>query len=472
MNFLQAANEPGRGLEYVGEYGLDRDHVSSRMAQDGFAPRLNFGRNDPVHRRRVTEAARLMADAINGRIDPFLFKQALQPTDAIFVRHLAEKYPGLYPQGSLALRETMSYSDYSALTVDVLDRMLYGYYTAAPITNEPLVKKHTLRDFRIVARYEMDGGTTPWSAQVPPPGTTPNQAFPTVPHAPGEPPTERAMVQAALEVPGSTQRVTYQPQLYQGKMSVNWRALVNDDLGIFRDATQRLAIGGRRTIYQFITNLYCSSTGPSSTLFNSTFANIVNTTNGASKNNPSLDFQGLIDAVTVLEKQLDLDGQPITFEGQLYLVYGPGLETTAGALLNQVQNAYISVGGGTTNAQGFPSQLLNVNTQYVVRGMKPIQDKYLPITASGASGSIKNTQWYLFYDPNAQNRPALELGQLAGFETPQLYQKVPNTMRPGGGVEPMMGDWNTMDQEFKGCLVMGGAVIDGRSCVSSTGANA
>ena len=42
-------------------------------------------------------------------------------------------------------------------------------------------------------------------------------------------------------------------------------------------------------------------------------------------------------------------------------------------------------------------------------------------------------------------------------------------MRVGGGVDPMLGDFYTMDQEFKGLLVMGGTQGDGRSTVSSTG---
>lgn len=467
-------NSTGPGLQHAGGYSpMTREELGAQMQREGFAERVNFGRTDPVHRRRVREAARAMADCMQGRLDPFLYKQLLYPTHAVYREHLASMYPGLFPAtghyNGVRLVETMSYSDYSALTVDVLDRMLYGYYTAAPITNEPLVKKHPLRDFRVVARYEMDGATTPWSAVTPPPGVS--QAFPTVPHAPGEPPTERAMAQAAREVLGSTQRVTYQPQLYQGKMSVNWRALVNDDLGIFRDQVQRLAIGGRRTIYSFITSLYTSTTGLNTTLCNATFGNLMTAAavpSGVANHN--LDFQGLIDALTILEQQKDLDGQPITFDGQLYLVYGPSLETTAAALLNKVQQADISVGGGTTNAQGFPSQRLRVDTQFVTRNMKPIQDKYLPILITSAG--VKNTFWGLVYDPNAQARPAIELGQLTGFETPQLYQKVPNTMRVGGGVDPMMGDWNTMDQEYKGCLVMGGTQIDGRSVVFSTGQNA
>lgn len=440
--------------------------VRSSLLKEGY--RGHKRNMDPAHRRRVAEAARLFDDALNGRVDPFLFKQAFEPTDQVYVNWLQENYRGVFGgpyRDKIGLRETMSYSDYSALTVDILDRVLYEYYTAAPITNMPLVKKHNLRDFRAVARYEMDGGTTPWSQQVPPPGTA--QGFPTVPHGAGEPPTQRAMQQAAREVLGSTQRVTYQPQLYQGGMSVNWRALVNDDLGIFRDMTNRLAIGGRRTIYQYITSLYVDSNGPHATLYNSTFANIINIANGASSNNPALSYQGLIDAIAVIEKMLDIDGQPITFDGQLYLWYGPTLETTAGALLNSIGQADLSINGGTQNAQGFPTQRLRVDTQYVTRNMKPIQDKYIPLTCTAAG--TKNTMWGLMYEPAAQARPALELGFLTGYDSPQLFQKVPNTMRVGGGVDPMLGDFYTMDQEFKGVLVMGGTQIDGRSTVASTG---
>lgn len=478
MNFQQEMNEPGLAsshLQHAGRVGQDSRAVLDMIQEPNgaYSPRANGNRRDPVHRMRVHEAARAMSDVIHGRLDPFLYKQILNPTNRIYREHLRELYPRLFPRetaySDVALRETMSYSDYSALTVDVLDRMLYGYYTAAPITNEPLVKKHGLRDFRLVARYEMDGGTTPWTqlGQAPASGSPP---LPAAPHGPGEPPTERAMVQAALEVTGSSQRATYQPQLYQGKMAVNWRALVNDDLGIFRDQTQRLAIGGRRTIYSFITSLYTSPTGLNTTLCNSTFNNLMTALlvpSGIANHN--LDYLGLIDALTILERQKDLDGQPITFDGQLYLVYGPALETTVGALLNKVQQADISVNGGTQNAQGFPTARLRVDTQYVTRNMKPIQDKYLPIMITSAA--VKDTFWGLVYDPNSQARPCIELGQLTGFETPQLYQKVPNTMRVGGGVDPMMGDWNTMDQEFKGCLVMGGTQIDGRSVVFSTGQN-
>lgn len=450
--FDATGNDLGRAAGWSGEDVISRVQEVDRE----YAPRL--GSKDPNHAWRVFEAARLLADCVEGRLDPIFFKEAMSPTNPVLVEHLRQTYPRIFRERSIGLRETMSYSDYSALTVDILDRMLYGYYSAAPITNKPLVKMHTLRDFRLVARYAMDGATKPFSRM-------PNDFPSLVPHGAGEPPTERSMQQAALEVEGSTQRVTYQPQLYQGMMSVNWRALVNDDLGIFQDMVQRLAISGNRTIYSFITGLYSSATGPNTTLYSATFANQVKTANGASSNNPALSWQGLLDARTVLSKMLDIDGQPITFDGALYLVVGPALENTA-LMMAKAMQVGLSNTGGSANAQGFPTQWLNV-PNWPMDGVTPIVDKYLPLITTSAG--VKDTQWYLTYEPSVQARPSLELGMLAGYETPQLFQKVPNTMRVGGGVEPMLGDFWTMNQDYKGILVLGGTQIDGRSTVASTG---
>ncbi len=449
-------NYSGPTMEHLGGVESQAD-VNGRMATQGFSAARR--EKSAARQRRVVEAAKLIRDTTRGDIDPYFIKQAFNPTDEFAVMKLNESYPGLFKNGTVGLRETMSYSDFSALTVDVLDRLLYGRYTVSPIANRPLVKEVPLRDFRVVARYTVDYATKPWSRM-------PEEDTALTPAGAGEPPTERSIQQTARQVAGSTQRVTYQPQMYQGMMAVNWRALVNDDLGIFEEDIGRLSDGGLRTIYKYITQLYLSSTGVNTTLYNSTFKNLVTTTYGAASNNPALSFQGLIDAITVLEKQLDLDGQPIDFSGQLYLWCGPSLMTTAQALI-AAQQADISVGGGTTNTQGFPSQRLRVATNYVTRNMQVLIDKYIPIVVT--SGTVGATIWGLTYAPSSQARPSLELGFLRGFETPQLYQKVPNTMRVGGGVDPMMGDFYSQNQEFKGVLVFGGTQIDGRSTVASTG---
>ncbi len=137
---------------------------------DGFTARRKQAQGR--HNLRVLEAARLIADVAAGRQHPFLMRQAFNPTHEYAVRQLAESYPGL-----LNLREApiggMSVTDFSALTLDVLDRLLYGYYNATPVVSLPLVRKHPLRDFRLTSRYLIDGATTP--PEVVDPGAQPKE---------------------------------------------------------------------------------------------------------------------------------------------------------------------------------------------------------------------------------------------------------------------------------------------------------
>ncbi len=451
---------PGQGLERIGTASdWSEQAITAKVRETGdYARRVKD--NSPKHRRRVLEAGRLFADVLQCREDPRMLQEAMNPTHPAFVAYLKERYPGIFIEEAsrIGLRETMSYSDYNALTVDIIDRMFYEFYNVADIPNLALVKKHPLRDFRLVARYSVDQAVKPFSRM---PGDFPSL----VPHGAGEPPTERAMQQSAREVLGSTQRVTYQPQLYQGMMSVNWRALVNDDLGIFRDMTRRLADSGTLTLWEFITQLYVSAGGWNTTLTAAVFNNLITQANGAGSNNPALSFQGILDAYTVINKQRTLESTPITFRGRLFLVVGPSLKNTA-ISMSKALTANISVGGGTTNAQGFPSQQLVV-PNWPMGGVEVIEDKYIPFVCTTAG--VQDTMWALIYEPEVQPRPTVELGQLAGFETPQLFQQVPNTMRVGGGVDPMMGDFWTMDQNYKGVLVLGGSQIDGRSAAFSTG---
>ena len=88
----------------AGQYGEVRDGqlygppggIAGHAALQGFeATRRNASAQ---HNRRVTEAARLYADVLSGREEPILLQQAIRPTYAPVVQHLAEKYPGLYPQ--------------------------------------------------------------------------------------------------------------------------------------------------------------------------------------------------------------------------------------------------------------------------------------------------------------------------------------------------------------------------------------
>lgn len=394
------------------------------------------------HNLRVLEAARLITDVAAGRQDPFLMRQAFHPTEEYAVRQLAESYPGLMNLQEGPPIGGMSVTDFSALTLDVLDRLLYGYYTATPVISMPLVRKHTLRDFRSVSRYLIDGATTPPAVV-----------------DPGAQPLEKVLIN---NVP-----LQYAPLKYESFTRVVWEAMVNDDLGIFTDLAQRLVIGANRGIEMFLTGLYIGVNGPSTTLYTAGFANIINIANGAGANNPPLSISGLQDGINVLARMLDVDGYPIIAGGRIYLWYGPSLAATALNLMHLI-TAQLSVRGGTVNAQGFPSQFIEVNN-WVVQNMTPIMNPFIRLVAISSNGE---TTWGLTLDPGSQNRPAMEFGFLQGFETPQVFSKVPNTQRVGGGVDASLGDFYTMSQELKVLSVYGGRVIDGRSTVASNGSNA
>ena len=412
------------------------------------------------HRTRAYEAARLIADAISGKVDPYWVRVAMCPPDENHINMLRENgYPGLYPQNvTTTLRETMSRTDYQALFADVLDIMYYGYFNAFPVFNEAVCRIEDLADTRFVKRYMLDGLVSPAVFQ--------DLAAPSDQQALSGPVPQNSSTFPTT----NTAAVEYQPALLQTKASINWSAILNDNLGIFRDVPKRIVISINRGITIFIHSLYAGNGVLNTTLFQSGYNNTVLIANGASSDNPVLGAQGIMDATKILAGQRDSSGQPIMLGGmgtRVKIVYGSTNVATAKNLQNAVRNQ-VSIEGGSQNAQGFPTQWIETNAWFN-QSTDWIHDPYFDNGSTAAGFSSLPGGWVMFADPGTLERPAIEIGYLRGFRQAQLFQKVPNTMRPGGGVEPMMGDWTTMNQEMKAICVMGGAIMDGRSCVGSTG---
>ena len=248
--------------------------------------------------------------------------------------------------------------------------------------------------------------------------------------------------------------------------SVNWRAVVNDDLGIFRDIPKRLAISANRGITTFINGLYMGPTDINTSLYTTAYGNRINITNGASSTNPALGAQGIMDAYKILSGMKDSSGQPIMMSGRVKIVYGPSNMAVAKNLQNMLTNHVSVEGGSQAGATGFPSQWIETNN-WVAQNIDWIMDPYIQSPFTNKPGA-----WMMFIDPGTLDRPALEFGILQGFKTPQMFSRVPNTMRVGGGVEPAMGDFLTMDSDMKIVSVFGGTQIDGRSTVGSNGSGA
>lgn len=427
-------------LEHVSDAGYDQ------LRAEGFQP---IRRQD--NSRRTRAAAKLYADVLSGAAPQHLLSEAIRPTHEIYVQHLAQSYAGLYGDNFRlqGLRESMSNTDYQALFVDVIDRQYYGWYNDWPIEMMAVVKQHDCMDFRVVSRYLYDGIVSPFT-KVAPAAPAPQSALTgPVPQGGNNPAT------------ASTAPIQYQPAAYKAGTSVDWAAGVNDDLGIFKDLPKRLAIEGNRGTAKLLSSFFWDVNGPNALLYTSGYGNIISIANGASSTNPVLNAQGLQDGFSVLQNMKDDTGNPIMVaNSNVYLVYPTTEWVTVQNLMNTLQSN-ISVSGGTQSASNFPAYQLVINN-WMKTKITPVMDPYLNIIATAHPHS-----WALVVDPGMLNRPTVEFGQLKGFKTPQIFQRVPNIQRLGGGLEVQMGNFDTLRNDLMIVGVMGGNQIDGRGTVAS-----
>lgn len=369
-------------------------------------------RNSPAYVAQLTEAAKFLADVIDGRIH----------TDR--------------------LQEALSTSDFPVLMGDIFDRQMLGRYQEIAATWPNYARRGTVRDFRTVRRVAVDGLEGAYYPSYTKPELT-------------EPQQEDGLTETGY---------TYSVNVYEKRAGLNWRMLVNDDLDAFRSIPDRLARGARRTEDRFATTLFVDANGPHASLYTVGNKNIVNATNagsGFTAVNPPLTIAALQQAFAVLANQKDANGEPIMIEA-VELVVPPALQVTAMNILNATEI------WGTTSA-GDPFGGTSAQQVHVINWMRNAVhlnvNPYIPIVASSANG---NTSWFLFANPSV-GRPALEVGFLRGFEQPSLWQKAPNMQRLGGAADPTMGDFDTGEIVYKGMHVIGGTRLDPKATVASNG---
>jgi hypothetical protein len=324
-------------------------------------------------------------------------------------------------RAALDFSEAMSTSDFSILFADILDRQLLARYASMPVQWDRIARRGTVRDFRTVKRFTMDGGEA------------------TLDEVP-----QLGEYKAAKLTDG---KYEYSVKKYGRRIPLSWETLINDDLDAFRDIPDRLAGAARRSVEKFATDLYTSAAGPDTTFYAAANNNIVTA-------NPALSIAGLQTAFTVLAAQLDTDGNPIFVEG-VVLVVPPALEVTARNILNAI-HIDVNEAGGTANQTVRAENWMRNRVSLLV-------NPWLPVINTSNENS-----WYLFAAPTA-GRPAMEVGFLTGHETPELFQKSPNATRVGGGLTaPEDGDFDTDAVEWKLRVVFGGVLMDPKSSCAST----
>ena len=370
-------------------------------------------RRDPEYLTKLGEAATFLADVLDGRTDPYYLKEAL------------------------------STSDFPILMGDILDRQLLGRYQEIQPSYRNYAKIGTVRDFRTVRRLAVDG--------------LEGRYYPTY----LRPEMSEGKEQNNLAETG----YTYSVDVYEKRVALSWRMLVNDDLDAFRDIPDRLARGARRTEEYFATTLFVDASGPHASLYTSGNKNIVNATNAGgafTAVNPPLSIAALQQAFSVFGNMRDADGEPIMIDSA-ELVVPPALEVVAMNIINATE-VWVTTASGDP-AGGSSAQQLHV-ANWVRNKLRISVNPYIPVVASSANGS---TSWFIFASPDS-GRPAMEIGFLRGYEQPGLYMKAGNTMRVGGGVDETLGDFDTGEKQYKGMHIIGGTRLSPIMTIASSGA--
>lgn len=333
--------------------------------------------------------------------------------------------------GAMIFEEAMQRADFPLYMGDVLDRQMLGAYREHTPTWREYCRVGSVPDFRSVKRNYIDGAE----------GKLPQVG-------------EQGKYLPAVLTEGE---YSYSVNKYGRIIKWSWESYINDNQDQLGDSSPvRLARAARRSEDRFATELHIDANGPHASLYTSGNKNIINTTNGASSSNPVLGIVGLQDAFTVMGLMLDGDGEPIGMDGgQLILEVGPALAVTAENLLGATQ---IIVGADSGAQRIMTGNWLRAKVRAVV-------NPYIPLVATSAN---THTTWCLHADPNT-TRPALEMGFLRGYEGPQLFQKLADQVRLGGGGSAMDGSFEDDSTAFKVRHVMGGGRQSGKATVSSNG---
>lgn len=327
------------------------------------------------------------------------------------------------------LQEAMTTSDFPVLFADILDRQLLADYQQAPVQWRSYARAGTVRDFRQVKRFAVDGGLG-LLEEVPERNEYPEDDLP--------------------DANPFTYSVTKKGKRFQ----LTWETIINDDLGVMTRLPRNLAVSARNSEEVFATRLFVSSTGPNATFFSAGNGNLLT-------GHPVLSVSALTAAFTALAAQTDADGNPILVDVAVLMV-PPALEVTAQNIINATE-ILAATGGGAGLTE--PDQLRVAN--WMRNKVSLVVNPWLPIvdTTSG------NSAWYLLQSPGGMGRPISEIGFLRGYEAPQLFMKDPDAVRVGGGsISPMDGDFETDSVQYKCRHVFGGTLLDPKSAVASAGA--
>lgn len=323
------------------------------------------------------------------------------------------------------MREAETTSDFPLLFASVIERTLLAKYQIAKPDWRAYVKVGTQNDFRKANAFGIFG----------------LQSSLGVVKERGEYPADK-LADGSFSITLSK---------YGRKFPLSWEALMNDDLGAFSDAADRLANAALRTEFNVATKLFVSAGGPNTTLFQASGTHPIDGTSFSNLGTLSLTGDNLAAVITKMKQQKDADGEPIIIT-RFHVVVPVALEYKLAQILSQ--NLLIATALGSTSAAATQTSE-NIIAKYPITSHT---NPYLDIIDTTHPAFT----WYVFADIN-QDGAALGMNFLRGHENPEIVQRQSDKVSLGGGsVSPLEGDFDSDSVNWRVRHIMGGTQLDPR----------
>lgn len=235
------------------------------------------------------------------------------------------------------------------------------------------------------------------------------------------------------------------------RFGYSWEAGVNDDIDELRQIPGRFAsaasITENRAALEQVATI--STGAPNTAFFKSYNASQAGALGYAAFNNSgtaALSADALATAITGIATRKDAEGNLVAHNG-LVLMVGPALQFTAERILNA---EWIRTG---SDPQTQEPNYLRGKVRLVV------------------NNDLVGSAWFVLPDPRRNQRPAVAVAKLVGYETPDLRVASNTGQRPGGGnIGPEEGDFEVDGVWYRVRHVVGGASLDPIHTYASTGA--
>lgn len=338
----------------------------------------------------------------------------------------------------IKLQEGIATSDLPELLVPTLNKVLLEEYEATPKVWDQFSTQLVVDDFRPVTfqalKYDDAGEDNQGD-------TFREGSLPTVGEY-DEYPTAGwfSVTEQTMQVKKAGQRIRF-----------SWESIVNDgQIGLLERLPVEMALKAAGKEDEEVTKQLVNASGLNTANFKAGNQNLLS-------GNPALTLESLEDAIEAANLQT-YNGRQITPVTQFALVVPRALEMTARKILavQEVRTETTAGSVATTTISGNP-----IGSQVTI-----VVNDWLTKIYSGAGA-----YWFLIPVPGQQLNPAVALGFLRGYETPELRIKSNGGLYLGGGEVPAReGSFDNDDWEMRIRHIATGGFIVPAGTMASTGA--